>query len=166
MIQFVSAKSNLRIESTKKTLTFVLLLDLKLLCQIPLILPLYLRFNRAVIHRISRIVGAPLGGRKTCRHLEVIELIISEIFVDENSKMGSNPGVGSLGEVIPQCGEPELRYDLEGTQRIFVRIKVRIALGGLDINRLVSSCCEREAHCMRVSERSMTITMEEQGDEC
>ena len=35
-------------------------------------------------------------------------------------------------------------------------------VGGLDIERLVSSCCERETYCMRVSERSMTITMDGQ----
>jgi hypothetical protein len=61
------------------------------------------------MHEIARIVRPPRGARKTRRRLEVVEHVIFEIFVDENSKMGWNPGLGSLGDVIPQCGEPKLR---------------------------------------------------------
>ena len=66
-----------RVESKKKTaLTFVsLLLDLKLLCQILLILPLYLRPNRAVIYEIARITDL------LAVHVSLLKHVIFEKFV-------------------------------------------------------------------------------------
>ena len=85
------------IKSTRKpALTFVsLLLDLKLLCQVLLILPLYLRPNRAVIHEISRIADL------LAVHVGLLEHVIFEIFVWGKLKDELEPGFGfARGKVL------------------------------------------------------------------
>jgi hypothetical protein len=92
-------KSNVRKQETKvqkKALTFVsLLLDLKLLCQVLLILPLYLRPNRAVIHKIARIADL------LAVHVRLHEHVIFEIFVWRKLKDELEAGLGfARGKVL------------------------------------------------------------------
>ena len=80
----------------KKALTFVsLFLDLKLLCQVLLILPLYLRPNRAVINEIARITDL------LTVHVRLLEHVIFEIFVRGKLKDELEPGFGfARGKVL------------------------------------------------------------------
>jgi hypothetical protein len=72
-----------------------LLLDLKLLCQVLLILPLYLRPNRAVIHEIARIADL------FAVHVRLLEHVIFEIFVWRKLKDELEPGLGfARGKVL------------------------------------------------------------------
>lgn len=72
-----------------------MLLDLKLLCQILLILPLYLRPNRAVIHKIARITDL------LTVHVSLLEHVIFEIFVRRKLEDELEPGFGfARGKVL------------------------------------------------------------------
>ena len=94
-------KSNVRkqeskVPKNKTALTFVsLLLDLKLLCQVLLVLPLYLRPNRAVIHEIARVTDF------LAVHVCLLEQVIFEIFVLRKLKNELEPGLGfARGKVL------------------------------------------------------------------
>jgi hypothetical protein len=72
-----------------------LLLDLKLLCQVLLILPLYLRPNRAVIHEIAQIADL------LAVHVRLLEHVIFEILVLRKLKDELEPGLGfARGKVL------------------------------------------------------------------
>lgn len=72
-----------------------MLLDLKLLCQVLLILPLYLRPNRAVIYEIARIADL------LAVHVCLLEHAIFEIFVRRKLKDELEPGLGfARGKVL------------------------------------------------------------------
>jgi hypothetical protein len=77
-------------------LTFVsLLLDLKLLCQVLLILPLNLCPNCAVIHEIARVTDL------LAVHVRLLEHVIFEIFVWRKLKDELEPGLGfARGKVL------------------------------------------------------------------
>ena len=77
-------------------LTFVsLLLDLKLLCQVLLILPLYLRPNRPVINEIARIANL------LAVHVRLLKHVIFEIFVRRKLKDELEPWFGfTRGKIL------------------------------------------------------------------
>jgi len=77
-VRFVSSKSNVRrpIEILKVARTFIsLLLDLKLLCQILFIFPLYIRPDSTIVHEIARIADL------LAVHVSLLEDVVVEIFV-------------------------------------------------------------------------------------
>lgn len=72
-----------------------MLLDLKLLCQVLLIFPLYLRTNRAVIHEIARIADL------LAVYVRLLEHVIFEIFIWRKVKDELEPGLGfARGKVL------------------------------------------------------------------
>ena len=72
-----------------------MLFDLKLLCQVLLVLPLYLRPNRAVIHEIAGITDF------LAVHICFLEHIIFKIFVRRKVKDELEPGLGfGRGKVL------------------------------------------------------------------
>src|SRR5579863_6388466 len=78
-VRFVSSQFNIRRtmgNSNKIARTFVsLLLDLKLLCQILLVLPFYIRPDSTVIHEVAGIANL------LAVHISLLEYAIFEIFV-------------------------------------------------------------------------------------